>query len=111
MGFANPAGRPVVFHPVLVEKDIAITLRDGGTILANVFRPGDEGEFPVIITLGPYPKDVHFSDWNPAAGRRLPEHNEHMHWETVDPEWWGTQGDAVVGRHGSGAMRVAGPPS
>lgn len=49
-----------MFHRLLVEKDVAIGVRDGGTVYANVFRPADEGRFPVILTLGPYPKDIHF---------------------------------------------------
>ena len=99
-----------MFHPLLVEKDVAIELRDGEAILANVFRPADEGEFPVIITLGPYPKDVHFSDWNPAAWCRLPEQNEHMHWETVDPEWWVPQGYVVVRCDSRGTGKSPGRP-
>jgi predicted acyl esterase len=85
-----------MFHRLLVEKDVPIPVRDGGTVSANVFRPADAGEFPAIITLGPYPKDVHFSQWNPAAWSRMTVRNEHMHWETVDPEWWVPQGYAVV---------------
>jgi hypothetical protein len=56
----------------------------------------DRGRVFGVITLGPYLKDVHFSDWDPAAWRRLPEQNEHMHWETVDPESCVPQGYAVV---------------
>ncbi len=85
-----------MFQRLLVEKDVPIQVRDGGTVSANVFRPADEGQFPVIITLGPYPKDIHFSQWNPAAWERMTVRNEFMHWETVDPEWWVPQGYAVV---------------
>src|SRR5262245_36859064 len=91
-----PTREPAMFHRLLVEKDVAIGVRDGGTVYANVFRPADEGRFPVILTLGPYPKDIHFSQWNPAAWARMTVRNEHMHWETVDPEWWVPQGYAVV---------------
>ena len=52
---------------LVVEKDVSIPLRDGGTVVADVFRPAEAGTFPVIITLGPYPKDIHFSEWNPVA--------------------------------------------
>ena len=85
-----------MFQRLLVEKDVPIQVRDGGTVLANVFRPADDGQYPVILTLGPYPKDIHFSQWNPAAWERMTVQNEHMHWETVDPEWWVPQGYAVV---------------
>jgi len=99
-----------MFHRLLVEKDVTIPVRDGGTIFANVFRPASEGVFPVIITLGPYPKDIHFSQWNPAAWSQLPEQNEHMHWETVDPEWWVPQGYAVVRCDTRGTGKSPGRP-
>ena len=99
-----------MFHRLRIEKDIAIPVRDGGAVFANVFRPAEEGAFPVIITLGPYPKDVHFSQWNPAAWSRLPEQNEHMHWETVDPEWWVPQGYAVVRCDTRGTGKSPGRP-
>src|SRR5262249_2149682 len=66
------------------------------TIYADVFRPVEVGEYPVIMTLGPYPKDVHFKEWNPVAWENLPEKGEHMHWETVDPEWWVPLGYVVI---------------
>ena len=99
-----------MFHRLLVEKDVPIPVRDGGHVFANVFRPADAGEFPVIITLGPYPKDIHFSQWNPAAWKVMPVQNEHMHWETVDPEWWVPQGYAVVRCDTRGTGKSPGRP-
>jgi hypothetical protein len=99
-----------MFHRLVVEKDVPIGVRDGGTVFANVFRPADEGGFPTIITLGPYPKDIHFSQWNPAAWSRMPELGEHMHWETVDPEWWVPQGYAVVRCDTRGTGKSPGRP-
>src|SRR5262249_34847164 len=43
---------------LLIERDVLIPTRDGGAVCANVFRPEGAGEFPVIITMGPYPKDI-----------------------------------------------------
>jgi predicted acyl esterase len=39
---------------LVVEKDVSIRLRDGGAVVADVFRPMAAGEFPIIMTLGPY---------------------------------------------------------
>jgi len=97
-------------HQLLIQTDVAIPLRDGGTVCANVFRPDAAGQFPAIITLGPYPKDVHFKDWNPAAWPDLPEHGEHMHWETVNPEWWVPQGYAVIRCDTRGTGKSPGRP-
>ena len=57
---------------LVVEKDVSIPLRAGGTVVADVFRPAAAGTFPVIMTLGPYPKDIHFRDWNPSPGSSCP---------------------------------------
>jgi uncharacterized protein len=99
-----------MFHRLLVEKDVSIQVRDGGTVLANVFRPAAGDGFPVIMTLGPYPKDIHFSEWNPAAWSHMPVQNEHMHWETVDPEWWVPQGYAIVRCDTRGTGKSPGRP-
>ncbi len=99
-----------MFHRLRVEKDVPIPVRDGGTVSANVFRPAEGSGFPVIITLGPYPKDIPFSQWNPAAWSHLPEQGEHMHWETVDPEWWVPQGYAVVRCDTRGTGKSPGRP-
>src|SRR5262245_5466597 len=97
-------------HDLLVEKDIPIPVRDGGTVYANIFRPAAAGAFPVVITLGPYPKDVPFSEWNPAAWKQLSEKGAHMHWETVDPEWWVPRGYAVIRCDTRGTGKSPGRP-
>jgi len=85
-----------MFYQLIVEKDVSIKIRDGSVVYADVFRPADSGEFPVIMTLGPYPKDIHFSRWIPGAYENLPEKGPYMHWETVNPEWWVPQGYVVI---------------
>jgi predicted acyl esterase len=85
-----------MFYQLIIEKDVSIKIRDGSVLCANVFRPADSGQFPVIMTLGPYPKDIHFSKWVPGAYENLPEKGPYMHWETVNPEWWVPQGYVVI---------------
>ncbi len=99
-----------MLHQLLVENDVPIPVRDGGTISSNVFRPATAGQFPVIITLGPYPKDIHFKEWNPAAWEHMPERGEHMHWETVNPEWWVPQGYVVIRCDTRGTGKSPGRP-
>jgi putative CocE/NonD family hydrolase len=41
---------------ILKEKDLKIPTRDGSYLLADVYRPIQEGEYPVIMRLGPYGK-------------------------------------------------------
>ena len=49
-------------HNLIVEKDVAVPLRDGSIIRADVFRPAfankaDDEKCPIILTTGPYQKD------------------------------------------------------
>jgi predicted acyl esterase len=94
---------------MLLDKDVAVPMRDGANLRANVFRPADEkaasGKFPVLMTLGPYGKDVHLSQFMPEAWealqRRHPEILEassckYLVFETPDPEMWAPEGYVVV---------------
>jgi uncharacterized protein len=43
---------------IKVEFDVAATMRDGTTLRANVFRPDDEGSYPIALSRTPYSKDL-----------------------------------------------------
>jgi putative CocE/NonD family hydrolase len=43
---------------VTVERDVPATMRDGVILLADVYRPADDGEFPVLLQRTPYDKTV-----------------------------------------------------
>lgn len=46
------------------EENVAIVLKDDkGIVRCNVYRPKDSevGSYPVLVTYGPYGKDVHYS--------------------------------------------------
>ncbi len=42
---------------VTVDFDVAVPMRDGVTLRANVYRPAGEGRWPVLLTRLPYGKD------------------------------------------------------
>ena len=42
---------------VKIERDIAVVMRDGIRLFANVFRPDDGGRYPVVLSATPYSKD------------------------------------------------------
>jgi predicted acyl esterase len=48
--------RPAQYR-VVVDKDIAIPMRDGIVLTADVYRPDAPGRFPVILTQTPYNKN------------------------------------------------------
>src|SRR5579884_1972694 len=80
----------------IFEKDVAVPLRDGAVLRANVYRPDSSDRYPVIMTVGPYGKDLHFNDFNPGAYAQIAEHGPHLNWETPNPDWWVPRGYAVV---------------
>ena len=45
-------------YAMRVETNTPIPMRDGAQLRANVYRPDADGRFPVLMTFGPYGKDV-----------------------------------------------------
>jgi uncharacterized protein len=102
---------------MVLEKDVAVPMRDGAALRANVFRPDASGKFPVLMTLGPYGKDVHISQFMPEAWealeRRHPEivkasSCKYLVFETPDPEMWAPEGYVVVKVDSRGSGKSAG---
>jgi predicted acyl esterase len=88
----------------LVEKDVAIPMRDGAQLIADVFRPRGGEKVPAILNLGPYQKDklwVVPDTLEEAA-------NEWMNWETINPQWWVPRGYASVRVDGRGSGKSSG---
>ncbi|MBI0581051.1 CocE/NonD family hydrolase [Neobacillus cucumis] len=47
---------------ILVEKNVPCEMRDGVILYADIYRPNEEGTFPVLLTRLPYSKDLpHYS--------------------------------------------------
>ncbi len=42
---------------ILVQQSVPAETRDGATLLSNVYRPADDGVYPVLLTRTPYGKD------------------------------------------------------
>ncbi|HJQ29924.1 MAG TPA: CocE/NonD family hydrolase, partial [Rubrobacter sp.] len=43
---------------VLVQRNVPAVMRDGATLMSNVYRPVGSGEYPVLLTRLPYGKDL-----------------------------------------------------
>ncbi|HEX5508361.1 MAG TPA: CocE/NonD family hydrolase, partial [Pseudolabrys sp.] len=72
---------------------------------ADVFRPAKDGKYPVILSYGPYAKNLAFEDGYPSAWQRMAtkhpdvtagSSNLYQSWEVVDPEKWVTHDYACV---------------
>ena len=78
---------------LIVEKDVAIPLRDGAILYADVLRPdGGAERFPAIMNIGPYQKD---KLWIPPEDLEE-KANPYLAWETANPMWWCPRGYACV---------------
>ncbi len=80
-------------YKLIVEKDVAIPLRDGAILYADILRPdGGPERFPAIMNIGPYQKD---KLWIPPEDLEE-KANPYLAWETANPEWWCPRGYACV---------------
>jgi hypothetical protein len=92
-----PQERSEVRDGMHVDWNVPITMDDGLVLRADVFRPVKDGKFPVILSYGPYAKNLAFQDGYPSAWQRMAEKhpdvtagstNKYQNWEVVDPEKW-----------------------
>jgi uncharacterized protein len=88
-----------------IDWNVPIAMDDGLILRADVFRPVPDGQYPVIITYGPYAKNLAFQDGYPSAWQRMAEQhpdvtagssNKYQSWEVVDPEKWVPHDYAIV---------------
>ncbi|RJE26862.1 X-Pro dipeptidyl-peptidase [Aspergillus sclerotialis] len=93
------ATRDDTSFPYIFEQNVTIPLKDqSGLIRCNVYRPKEFQHAPVLVTYGPYGKDIPYRDFHPKSFNELnPEHrSEHSAWETPDPTFWTRHGYAIV---------------
>jgi uncharacterized protein len=100
-----------------IDWDVPIEIDDGIVLRADVFRPVEEGRYPVIMTHGPYAKGLPFQIgyagmWN-VLEAKYPEIMrgstcKYQNWETVDPEKWVPDGYVCVRVDSRGAGRSPG---
>ena len=58
---------------MILDRDAEIPMRDGARLRANIYRPDGPGQFPVLMTFGPYGKDVPLREFMQEAWDRLNE--------------------------------------
>lgn len=100
-----------------IDRDVAIVVDDGLTLRADVFRPVDEGRYPVLLSYGPYGKGLPFQEgYRSAWDIMVREHpdvaagssNSYQNWEVADPEKWVPHGYVCVRVDSRGAGRSPG---
>ncbi len=86
--YEGPISKPQDWG-MIVERDVAIPLRDGGVLYADIFRPDTDAEtFPALMNMSVYQKD---KLWIPPDDLEE-DANPYMNWETVNPLWWVPRG-------------------
>ena len=88
-----------------IEWNVSLPMDDGLVLRADVFRPPQAGQYPVILTYGIYAKGLSFQEGYPRQWEKMvadhPEilqgsTNKYQNWEVTDPERWVPHGYAVV---------------
>ncbi len=96
-GGKPPEPRRSVEYGILIERDVAVCLRDGARIYVDVFRPLDEQPAAPLIAWGPYGKHVPNEPQRfPGAGLNVEHMSPLTPFEGPDPVYWVPRGYAVV---------------
>lgn len=60
-------------NSLIFEKNVSIPLAADGTVIrCNVYRPQAEGKYPVLVTYGPYGKDIYYGEYVASACLCMP---------------------------------------
>lgn len=91
---------------IVIEREVAIPMRDGKNLRANLFRPQKAGAYPVIMSAHPYGKDnfnrktwygmrcnMQFRLINQPGKIAM---SEWTSWEAPDPAFWVPRGYVVI---------------
>ncbi len=102
---------------MMIDWDVPITVDDGLVLRADIYRPPQEGKYPVIMSYGPYAKGLAFQDLYKTAWERMVEGypdvaagstNKYQNWEVADPEKWVSDGYVIVRVDSRGCGRSPG---
>jgi len=106
-----PQFRPLPVD-VVFERDVEITLRDGVTIHADIFRPAGTDKVPVIVAYSPYGKGQGTSGSVMGIFGLVGIPNSVVSglekFEGPDPAFWCAQGYAVCHPDGRGILESEG---
>jgi predicted acyl esterase len=97
-GRSAPEYRRTVEHGMIIERDVAVPLRDGVEIFVDVFRPQNESPAAPLIGWSPYGKHVlgYLAKAYPNSGVRPEYTSAYTAFEAPDPLYWVPRGYAVI---------------
>jgi len=89
-----------------IDWQVPVPMADGAVLRADVYRPEEEGRYPVILSHGVYAKGLPFQggvyemQWAKLVEKDPSvlegSTNKYQSWEVVDPERWVPHGYVVV---------------
>jgi predicted acyl esterase len=90
--------RRIVEIGIIIERDVAVTLRDGVGFYIDPFRRADGQPVPPLIAWGPYGKHGHtrYTVNFPNCGVKPDELSPLATFEAPDPTYWVPRGYAII---------------
>lgn len=98
-GYVHEPGAVPVPAEIVVDRDVAVTLRDGTVIYTDVFRPAGGGPLPALVAWAPYGKQggsLELDDFPLRAGVPKGVTSGLERFEGPDPAYWCPRGYAIV---------------
>lgn len=101
----DPYCRTEIRDGMRVTWHAPVEMEDGVVLRADIFRPIEEGQYPVILTYGVFGKGVSFQEGYPHQWKKMVEDypeilegstNKYQNWEVTDPERWVPHGYVCV---------------
>ena len=96
---------------IVLERDVAVPLRDGVVIYSDIYRPQNSEKVPAIVAWSPYGKKGGQQTLDQLPGRLgIPVNalSDLQAWEGPDPAYWCNHGYAVVNADARGAFKSEG---
>jgi len=90
-----------VKNGILVERDVAVPMRDGIILYTDIYRPEVAINIPAIVAWSPYGKSVSYLGGGPMPG--VPPVSPMTKFEGPDPAYWCKYGYAVINIDARGA--------
>lgn len=100
-----------------IDWNVGIKMDDGLILSADIFRPIEEGKYPVILSYSSYAKGLAFQEGYPEQWENMVKNhpdipygstNKYQNWEVVDPEKWVPDGYVVIRVDSRGSGRSPG---
>lgn len=90
---------------MIIEYDTSVQMRDGVRIYIDIFRPGKEGQYPVLVAWGPYGKHGRRTIYSMMGNTGLKDEdfNQYTAFEAPDPVYWCRNGYVVINPDPRGA--------